>query len=359
MRYLGLIILIFVVGCKDSEISKFKVAVDAQVIDKTIITKDQSKSVYSESKDLPNNTQLSIAIIENGNTKFYGIKRERDSIFTSISKVFTATLLADFVVNEQLELNDRISDYVDTKNGNSETTLLQLANHTSGLPIDPSNLNLDSIYRLNPYKDYDERKLKEYLIGDLNLSGKQGKEFEYSSLGMGILGYILGKVDTTTYENLLQTKIFSKYQMTSSTTNRELIQSKLVKGLNEEGKETNNWDANILVAAGGILSSVSDLSKFAQAQFEHSNEILQLTRKSTFVIDDISEVGLGWFIIRTDYGVEALEHSGGTPGYISYLLVDTKNKNGVIILSNVSALNPSYINIQNLCHRLMKTLKKR
>jgi len=346
---------------------KFEVATDAQVIDETIITKDQSKMVYSESKVFPNNTQLSIGIIENGNTKFYGIKRERDSIFTfdnhesvfeiaSISKVFTGTLLADFAVNGKLNLNDPISNFVDTKNGNSEITLLQLANHTSGLPRDPSNLDLESIDPLNGYKDYDEKMLKAYLMGDLNLSGNQGKESEYSGLGMGLLGYILGKVDSTSYENILQTKIFSKYQMTSSTTNRALIQNKLVIGLNEEGEETNNYDMNIMSAAGGILSSVIDLSKFAQAHFDKSNEILQLSRKSSFVIGSSIEIGLGWFINTS--GVKGIQHSGGTPGYTSYILIDPENKNAVIVLSNVSILNLDYINTEDLCYRLMKTLKK-
>ena len=120
--------------------------------------------------------------------------------------------------------------------------------------------------------------------------------------------------------------------------------------------ETNNYDMNIMVAAGGILSSVSDLAKFAQAHFDNTNEILELTRKSSFKIDNSIEIGLGWFINTS--GVKGFQHSGGTPGYTSYILIDPKNKNGVIVLSNVSILNPDYINTEDLCYSLMKTLKK-
>lgn len=42
MRYIGLIILFFVVSCK----GKFKVASDGQIIGEAIITKEQSKSIY-------------------------------------------------------------------------------------------------------------------------------------------------------------------------------------------------------------------------------------------------------------------------------------------------------------------------
>ena len=101
---------------------------------------------------------------------------------------------------------------------------------------------------------------------------------------------------------------------------------------------------------------MSDLSKFAQAQFDNSNEILKLTRKSSFVIGNTSEVGLGWFI--NTKGVKGIQHSGGTSGYTSYMVIDTENKNGVIVLSNISAVNPLYINVEDLCYSLMKTLKK-
>ena len=37
--------------------------------------------------------------------------------------------------------------------------------------------------------------------------------------------------------------------------------------------------------------------------------------------------------------------------------IDVKNKNGVIILSNVSAFNPSSENIEKLCLELMETLE--
>jgi hypothetical protein len=38
--------------------------------------------------------------------------------------------------------------------------------------------------------------------------------------------------------------------------------------------------------------------------------------------------------------------------------IDVKNKNGIIILSNVSAFNPSMENIDKLCFELMETLTK-
>lgn len=70
--------------------------------------------------------------------------------------------------------------------------------------------------------------------------------------------------------------------MTGKSIPEALVTSSLVPGLNAEGMVTPNWDINILVGAGGILSSVLDLSSFATAQFDRSNEVLALTRKTTY-----------------------------------------------------------------------------
>ena len=81
------------------------------------------------------------------------------------------------------------------------------------------------------------------------------------------MGFTLGKLQKSSYEKLLNDKIFEKYKMTSSFVSSKQVKSRLVKGLDESGKEVANWDLNVLVSAGGILSNVTDLSKFVNAQF--------------------------------------------------------------------------------------------
>lgn len=361
------IILLLCIACGSS---KRKVAVNGQKDFDQSISDIQSKNIFAESKDFPNNTQLSFAIIKDGTTKFYGVKRENDTIFTvdnhdnvfeigSISKVFTATLLADLVVTNQLGLDDNINDYLEWPlKGDVKITFKQLSNHTSGLPRVPTNLLPDSVDLQNPYKDYDERKLKQYITQDLQLNQNPGQKSEYSNLGVGLLGFILSEIDSTSYENLLQTKICTKYDMASTTTYRSRIMNKLVRGLDADGNQTSNWDLNVLMGAGGILSSVADLSKFAQAQFKDSNQVLALTRKPTFTLQaNKADMGLGWAIIRNQHGIRFI-HSGGTGGYRSNIVLDIANKNGVIILSNISAGHKNSMNIDNLGTRLMETLEK-
>ena len=327
-----------------------------------------SELIFEKSRDFPNQTQLSLAIIKQGETSFYGIKRTDDTIlFTnnsrrifeigSLSKVFTSTLLANFLADQQMNLDDPIQDYFDfpVRSGD-RITLKELANHTSGLPRLPSNLNLFTVDPANPYKDYDRLQLKEFLTENLTLNQEPGTHYEYSNLGAGLLGYILEKQTNSTYEELLQQYIFSKYDMSSSSANIGSIKENLVCGLDPAGNDTPNWDFNVLVGAGGIFSNVEDLAHFAIAQFDKNNRELELTRQPGFTINENMAIGLGWHLIQTAANKHWVWHNGGTGGYASSMALDIENRNGVIILSNVSAFNKYMGNIDQLCFELMKTL---
>ena len=340
------------------------------------INKKQSELIFDYTKSFPNNTQLSIAIIKNGEINFVGIERINDKIkfienyknvfeIGSITKVFTATLLSNFVNQQKLRLDDNIQDYLDFKiNTEKDITFKELANHTSGLTRMPSNFytisnilnGITGFGENNPYKHYNEEKLIDYLKKDIELSQEPGIKYEYSNLGFGILGFELAYISNSSYESLLQEKIFIKYKMESSTINRENTRSELVKGLNPNGKTTENWDFGALAGAGAIFSTAEDLSKFALAQFDKENYELTLTQKPTYKIDDDKQIGLGWHILKMENGRELIFHNGGTGGYRSSMGLDIENKNGIIILSNVSAFNEISGNIDELLFELIQTL---
>src|SRR5690606_35384752 len=84
--------------------------------------KEISETIFSKSKNFPDNTQLSIAIIQNGKTGYYGIIKANDTIKSienqnrvfeigSITKIFTSTVLASLVEDEKIKLTDEINPY--------------------------------------------------------------------------------------------------------------------------------------------------------------------------------------------------------------------------------------------------------
>lgn len=343
-----------------------KSAVDKQIFRKDLITANQGKLIFDKIKLFPNGTQISLGLIKDGKAHFYGVKRERNEIIStdnkdkvfeigSISKVFTSTLLACYVVDKKISLDDDISVYVGKLHKNQKITFKELANHTSGLPRLAQNrgfgLFIDSD---NPYKDYEEDKLREYLADEVELGEKK---YRYSNIGAALLGYTLTKIENKNYQDLLRDMIFAKYQMKSSTTIRTEVGDKLVPGLDKEGKVTPNWDMAIHVGAGGILSTSKDLSKFAIAHMDTLNVELELTRKKTYKIREGRNVALGWHSFKDENIPEFHAHNGGTGGYTSSIRIDTKNKNAVIVLSNVSSYHESYTAIIELCNELLVTLE--
>jgi CubicO group peptidase (beta-lactamase class C family) len=332
------------------------------------LDKEQLELIYSNVKSFPNNTQLSIALIKNQEVSYVGVKRVNDTIrlidnhqdafeIGSITKVFTSTLLANFVTDQQVKLDDNIQDYLDFKlKVDDKITFQQLANHTSGLPRLPSNLNLLLVDQNNPYKDYGPTDLTTYLTKNMALNQAPGTKNEYSNLGAGILGFELALIANTTYEDLLQEKIFSTYNMTNSTSQGEKVKVNLVKGQNAEGEVTSNWDFDSLAGGGSILSTVEDLSKFGLAQFNEENAELALTQQPTFKISENMSIGLGWHVLKRKNGGELIWHNGGTGGYTSSMALDLEHNNGIIILSNASAFHPQMGNMDQLCFGLVNTL---
>lgn len=363
--YLIAVLGLLLSSCSEGQITNAENYID---VSNYVINKEQSDLIFENTKSFPNNTQLALAVVKNGTINFIGIERLNDTIRTtenynsafeigSITKVFTATLLSNFVNEQQLTLDDNIQDYLDFKmKSEDKITFKQLANHTSGLPRLPSNLNFFFVDRDNPYKDYNREMLIDYLTNKVELNQEPGTTYEYSNLGAGVLGFVLATISDASFESLLQDNIFARYKMPNSITNIEQIQTKLVKGLNSSGAFTSNWDFDVLAGGGAIFSTVEDLSKFALAQFDPENNELKLTQKPTFKVNDQMSIGLGWHIIKRKNGGELIWHNGGTGGYTSSMALDLERKNGVIILSNVSAFNSKQGHIDQLCFALIKTL---
>ena len=321
--------------------------------------------IFSKSKNFPNNTQLSIAIIQSGEINYYGIIKENDTIkptinqgkvfeIGSITKVFTSTVLASLVEDKKLKLTDKINTYYSFPfKNNIKISFESLANHTSGLPRLPENL--DPKNEINPYKDYGKKEIEEYLKNLLILENKPSTISSYSNLGAGLLGYTLGLSQKISFQNLLQKKVFDKYKMTNSFITSQKMENKLVKGLNENGEFVSNWDFDALFGGGGMLSTTEDLAKFINAQFNPKNTELELTRRQTFDVNEDMKIGLGWHILKSGKGKELYWHNGGTGGYSSSMAFNNEDKTSVIILSNVADINDA---IDDMCFELINKTEK-
>ena len=143
-----------------------------------------------------------------------------DSVFEigSITKTFTATLLAVMVQNDEVNLDDPVASLlpagtsVPSRDGR-QITLEDLATHTSGLPRNPANLDPDDPD--NPYADYTVTQLYDFL-GSYELTTDPGSHFEYSNVGAALLGHALALRAGMPFEDLVRTRILEPLDMTST-----------------------------------------------------------------------------------------------------------------------------------------------
>ncbi|HEY4363921.1 MAG TPA: serine hydrolase [Bryobacteraceae bacterium] len=282
-----------------------------------------------------------------------------DTVFEigSVTKVFTALLLADMANRHEVSLEDAASKYLPAHvrmpehNGKS-ITLLDLATHTSGLPRLPTNLKPKN--PRNPYADYTVDNLYEFL-STYELPRDPGSEFEYSNLGGGLLGHILALRAGTDYETLIRTRITGPLNMPDTgIALSPSMQQRMATGHTAMLNPTPNWDLPTLAGAGALRSSANDMLTFLEAflraresdadsplaaamktMLEVRRPMAQTPSAQTPASPAKGETGLGW-IILSPHGREIAAHDGGTGGFRSWIGYDPSNRTGVVVLSNAA-----------------------
>lgn len=272
-----------------------------------------------------------------------------DTVFEigSISKVFTALILADMAAKGEVSLDDPAEKYLPDgarmpeRNGR-KITLRDLSTHTSGLPRLPDNMPYADPE--DPYADYTEALLLAFLAGH-ELERDIGEKWEYSNFGVGLLGYLLGRAAGSDYATLLRERITGPLGMADTAI--ALSPDQLVRfapALDTYLRPTKPWRLPALAGAGAIRSTANDMLKFASAALEPGSPIgaamgLALgVREATG--NDRVEQALGWQVFHPEPGREILMHGGGTGGFRSHLALELSTGRAAVALAN-SAAEPS------------------
>lgn len=266
-----------------------------------------------------------------------------DTVFEigSITKVFTAILLADLAAEGALELETPVQRLlgpdvaVPTRNA-AEITLLNLTTHSSGLPRMPNNFRPADAG--NPYADYTVAQLYEFLASH-ELERDIGETVEYSNLGTGLLGHALALSRETDYETLVSTRLLEPLGMSdTSITLSSSQRQRLAIGHSVQLRPVANWDLPTLAGAGALRSTVDDMLTFVEANLGLGEsplreEMAETHRSRRDFPAPGMRIGLGW-VIRGGHGRELHWHNGGTGGYRSFLGFDLESRTGVVVLSN-------------------------
>jgi CubicO group peptidase (beta-lactamase class C family) len=269
-----------------------------------------------------------------------------DTLFEigSLTKVFTALLLADMVNRKELQFDDPVDRYLASgfrtpqRNGRA-ITLADLATHTSGLPMFPpitGNTRTASSF-FEALARYTVSDLRSWL-GGLTLSRDPGAQWEYSNVGYGLLGLALANKAGMTYDAVLNRRIIGPLRL-KDTTLRPTGEAtrRLAVGHDPSLGPIPPLDVGIFAPAGALRSTVENLLSFVSAVLPNSRSPLEVPTQLLLSIRRPApavggEQALGWDVVTgTDPFVAK---DGVTAGQAASIVLDGPTQTGVVVLSN-------------------------
>jgi CubicO group peptidase (beta-lactamase class C family) len=171
-----------------------------------------------------------------------------------------------------------------------------------------------------------------------------GEEGNYSNVGFILLGYLIERITNQTFEQYCQENILTPLQMQNTsfhpdTLNKDRIATPYVRILRLY-IPLRHYDYNYVTAAGGIRSTLEDLSHFLIAHLNGGeyNSVRILEEETIELMHTIqypnSRFGLGWIVNIKDDGSTLVGHSGGAPGGSALIKMSASENIGFIFFIN-------------------------
>jgi CubicO group peptidase (beta-lactamase class C family) len=269
-----------------------------------------------------------------------------NSIFqiASVTKVFTALALSKLLEERSIGLEQTANsllgnDFSLPTYKGKEITLKHLITHTSGLPRLPNNLKMSDPQ--NPYKNYSKKELKEFLRNH-ELQRAPGSSYQYSNLGIAIVGHILVEQLGMDYDNIIKNHIAEPLGLSRTGMQLGDVDNSTVASGHYQGATVPKWDFSIFEAMGGLQSSITDLGRFVKAHIRHESSIvdaLSMVQKPLFDVEQssklIDKIGMGWMLSTQQDSI--WWHNGRTSGFSSFVGFNTETSAGVAVLGNAHA----------------------
>ena len=261
----------------------------------------------------------------------------------SVTKVFTALLLADMAERGEVALTDPVTKYLPASVKMLELdgrliTLIDLVTNTSGLPhrlespapADPAN----------PYVDLTVSEIYSFL-NSYRPRFQPGMHYEYSNFGFGLLGHVLALHAGRTFEDLLVERICDPLGLDSTRiTLPSSMQSRLAAGYDFDLQPGRSWDLPTLPGAGALRSTTNDMLAFLEACLGRRSsplapaiaELLKVRRPTGVKTLDAGE---GWLVTTFDDD-ELVWKDGLTNAHASFIGYSTRSRLGIVLMSNAA-----------------------
>jgi len=288
---------------------------------------------------------VSAARVEDGRATFAGLGETRgtapgpDTPFElgSITKTFTAALLAEALERGEVRLDDPVSGQLTELVGSDAgaSTYRELATHTAGLPAFPSSSVPLVLLRLlgndNPYGG----SVAELLAATRTTEVGGRGTYAYSNLGVALLGHALARAaGVPDWPTLVQQRLLDPLGMrrTVVAAGPDEVPAHAAPPHHDNGWRAPFWSGAAFAPAGSsTTTTASDLARFAGA-------VLDGTAPGASATDPVADIpggriGLLWHVRQVD-GRTITWHNGGTGGTRTILALDRERGRAVVLLQS-------------------------
>jgi serine-type D-Ala-D-Ala carboxypeptidase/endopeptidase len=248
--------------------------------------------------------------------------------YGSITKTFVGLLLAQMVVQRELSLDNPAESLLPSgmtlrDSAGAPLRLIDLATHRSGLPRLPSNMK--PAVEADPYADYGSEALWAFLAG-WKAEVPRGSRFEYSNLGFGLLGELLGRRHGAGFAAALRERVLLDTRIDN-----------VAQGHDEQRRPVPPWRFGTMAGAGALVGSAASLMRYAQlalgAEPNPLQEAFALATQSHAPGERGIESGLAWMRQRRGERL-IVGHDGGTYGFSTSLLLEPLRQRACLVLAN-------------------------
>lgn len=246
----------------------------------------------------------------------------------SITKMFTAAMIFQFVEENKLKLSDTLDKFFPQIPNSQKITLAQMLGHRSGIFDLTNNSDFRSM-KTQP-------KTREEMLAII-AKGKPvfepGEKAQYSNSNYVLLGYIVEKTSGRSYEDALKQRITSKIGLTDTYLGTGYPDASKNEGHSynfiADWKQESETHLSIPGGAGALISTPNDLTKFIQALF--NGKIVSKESLEQMKPRDQYGLGINSYPIggKTFYG-----HGGGIDGFRSLLVYLPEEKLSLAYTSN-------------------------
>jgi D-alanyl-D-alanine-carboxypeptidase/D-alanyl-D-alanine-endopeptidase len=253
----------------------------------------------------------------------------------SITKTFTATLLAHEDQQGDIRLNEPLARYappgtqVPSYHG-QPILMLHLADHTSGLPRRVPNIGPplmpEAMWRF---------------AGSYQLSHPPGEQYLYSNLGYGLLARAIVRHMRSTEDQAYTRIITTPLGMTDTAIDLTAAQrARLAQGYLRNGSPATETAPGFpaMAGAGAVHSTLRDMMRYLDFELgkiqQPLTSLLPAMHRPYHAKGSDSSVGLGWEMRNRPDGTSLIFKDGAVPGYSAFIVFAPSSQTGAVVLAN-------------------------